>query len=121
MFTIEAARATSVYPAFAIGFPCASNTVTPGVIVAVESTTKSFPDIFTADTAVPVVVLNVTVGEASRERVAVATFEVFALLPNVHRAAARPFAPVATEAGETVPPPLVTENVTVAPETTFPN
>ena len=77
----------------------------------------------TADTAmpVPVVVLKVTVGDASPARVATATFGVLGLLPSVHRAAASPFAPVVTEAGETVPPPLVTAKVTVAPDTTLPN
>jgi hypothetical protein len=83
--------------------------------------TKSFADIRTAETAVPVVVLKVTVGDASPASVAVAVFGVFGLVPNVHRAAARPFALVVTVAGETVPPPLVTTNATVAPVTAFPN
>src|SRR5438093_13629670 len=91
------------------------------MIVAAESTMNRLDAIRTDAIAVPVVVLKVTVGEASPARVAVAVFEVFAAVPNVHRADARPFAPVAVVVGETLPPPLVTANVTVVPATAFPN
>src|SRR5258708_29012426 len=106
MFTMGA-RATSVNPAFAIALPCASNTVTPGVIVASESTTKSLAEIFSAETAVPVVVLKVTVGEASPGTVAVAEFGVFAAVPNGHPPSAPPFTPHGGLVGGKPPPPLL--------------
>src|SRR5258708_30192392 len=103
MFTMGS-RATIVNPAFAIALPCASNTVTPGVIVASESTTKSLAEIFSAETAVPVVVLKVTVGEASPGTVAVAEFGVFAAGPNLPPASATPFTPQAGGGRRTHPP-----------------
>src|SRR5258708_34418842 len=108
MFTMGA-RATSVNPAFAIALPCASNTVTPGVIVASESTTKSLAEIFSAETAVPVVVLKVTVGEASPGTVAVAEFGVFAAVPRAHRAPAPRIPPEEGAGAETLPPALLPE------------